>query len=279
MPHRQTTPARRGRTPNKPETGTTTSHVQSLTRGLTILEKLSEIEGGATLTDIAQRVGLAASTTHRLLNTLEKMNYVHQSGDLGLWTIGLTAFTVGSAFVSHRDFAIQSHSYLRKLMDQSGETANLSILDGYDVVFIAQVQCREIMRLLVKLGSRHPIHASGSGKAILAALPDDVVQDILAKHGLPRHTEHTIVTPDGLLNAIKLIRRHGYAYDDEEHALGLRCVAAAVYDEYAEPLGAISLAGPLSRLTDERIRALGPLVARTAAEITGRMGGKWPHPY
>jgi len=279
MPHRQTTPARRGRTPNKPETGTTTSHVQSLTRGLTILEKLSEIEGGATLTDIAQRVGLAASTTHRLLNTLEKMNYVHQSGDLGLWTIGLTAFTVGSAFVSHRDFAIQSHSYLRKLMDQSGETANLSILDGYDVVFIAQVQCREIMRMLVKLGSRHPIHASGSGKAILAALPDDVVQDILAKHGLPRHTEHTIVTPDGLLNAIKLIRRHGYAYDDEEHALGLRCVAAAVYDEYAEPLGAISLAGPLSRLTDERIRALGPLVARTAAEITGRMGGKWPHPY
>jgi len=279
MPHRQTTPARRGRTPNKPETGTTTSHVQSLTRGLTILEKLSEIEGGATLTDIAQRVGLAASTTHRLLNTLEKMNYVHQSGDLGLWTIGLTAFTVGSAFVSNRDFAIQSHSYLRKLMDQSGETANLSILDGYDVVFIAQVQCREIMRMLVKLGSRHPIHASGSGKAILAALPDDVVQDILAKHGLPRHTEHTIVTPDGLLNAIKLIRRHGYAYDDEEHALGLRCVAAAVYDEYAEPLGAISLAGPLSRLTDERIRALGPLVARTAAEITGRMGGKWPHPY
>jgi len=279
MPHRQTTPARRGRTPNKPETGTTTSHVQSLTRGLTILEKLSEIEGGATLTDIAQRVGLAASTAHRLLNTLEKMNYVHQSGDLGLWTIGLTAFTVGSAFVSHRDFAIQSHSYLRKLMDQSGETANLSILDGYDVVFIAQVQCREIMRMLVKLGSRHPIHASGSGKAILAALPDDVVQDILAKHGLPRHTEHTIVTPDGLLNAIKLIRRHGYAYDDEEHALGLRCVAAAVYDEYAEPLGAISLAGPLSRLTDERIRALGPLVARTAAEITGRMGGKWPHPY
>ena len=76
-----------------------------------------------------------------------------------------------------------------------------------------------------------------------------------------------------------MIRGHGYSYDDEEHALGLRCVAAAVYDEHAEPLGAISLAGPLSRLTDERIRALGPLVARTAAEITGRMGGKWPHPY
>jgi IclR family acetate operon transcriptional repressor len=279
MPHRQSLPARRGRTPSKPDSGTTTSHVQSLTRGLTILERLSELEGGATLTDVAQRVGLAASTTHRLLNTLEKMGYVHQSGELGLWTIGITAFTVGSAFISNRDFAIQSHGYLRRLMEQSGETANLSILDGFDVVFIGQVQCREIMRMIVKLGSRHPIHASGSGKAILAALPDDTIQDLLAKHGLPRHTEHTIVTPDGLWNAIKLIRKHGYAYDDEEHALGLRCVAAAVYDEYAEPLGAISLAGPLSRLTDERIRALGPLVARTAAEITARMGGRWPHPY
>ena len=78
---------------------------------------------------------------------------------------------------------------------------------------------------------------------------------------------------------MKMIRGHGYSYDAEEHALGLRCVAAAVYDEHSEPRGAISLAGPLSRLTDERIRALGPLVARTAAEITGRMGGKWPHPY
>lgn len=279
MPHRLSPPPRRGRTPTKTEGGPTTSYVQSLTRGLTILEALSDVEGGATLTDIAQKVGLPASTTHRLLNTLEKMDYVHQTGELGLWTIGLKTFTVGSAFVSNRDFALQSHPYLRRLMDQSGETANLSILDGYDVVFIGQVQCREIMRMLVKLGSRHPIHASGSGKAILAALADDTVQDILAKHGLPRHTEHTIVTPDGLWNAIKLIRKHGYAYDDEEHALGLRCVAAAVYDEYSEPLGAISLAGPLSRLTDERIRALGPLVARTAAEITGRMGGKWPHPY
>src|SRR5690349_20764634 len=192
MPHRQSLPARRGRTPSKPESGTTTSHVQSLTRGLTILERLSELEGGATLTEVAQRVGLAASTTHRLLNTLDKMGYVHQSSELGLWTIDITSFTVGSAFVSNRDFAIQSHSYLRRLMDQSGETANLSILDGYDVVFIGQVQCREIMRMIVNLGSRHPIHASGSGKAILAALPDESIENLLARHGLPRHTEHTI---------------------------------------------------------------------------------------
>src|SRR5215204_403477 len=116
MPHRQTPAPRRGRTPSKPESGRAPAHVQSLTRGLTILEKLSDIEGGATLTEIAQRVGLAASTTHRLLNTLEQMNYVHQDGELGLWSIGLKAFTVGSAFVSHRDFTIQSHSYLRRLM-------------------------------------------------------------------------------------------------------------------------------------------------------------------
>src|SRR5436305_502136 len=110
MPHRPSVPARRGRIPNKPESGTTTAHVQSLTRGLTLLERLAEVEGGLTLTDIAQRVGLAASTAHRLLNTLEKMDYVHQSGDLGLWHVGLKAYTVGSAFLANRDFPMQSHA-------------------------------------------------------------------------------------------------------------------------------------------------------------------------
>jgi IclR family acetate operon transcriptional repressor len=279
MPHRQSLPARRGRTPSKPESGTTTSHVQSLTRGLTILERLSELEGGATLTDVAQRVGLAASTTHRLLNTLEKMGYVHQSGELGLWTIGITAFTVGSAFISNRDFAIQSHGYLRRLMEQSGETANLAVLDGSEAVFIAQVQCREIMRLLVKLGSRAPLHASGVGKAIFAALPNDQIDAILKVRGLPRITESTIVAPETMWAALRVIRQRGWSFDDEEHLLGTRCVAASIYDEHAEPLCAISLAGPATRLPDERIKQLGPLVAHTAEEITRRLGGRWPHPY
>jgi IclR family acetate operon transcriptional repressor len=277
MSHRFTTPPRRGRTPSKP--GAVTAQVQSLTRGLSILEALARAEAGLSLTDIAHRVELPPSTTHRLLSTLERMGYVYQSEDLGHWYVGLQAFTVGSGFLANRDFVDQSHVYMRRLMEQSGETANLAILDGTEAVFIAQVQCREMMRILVKLGGRVPLHASGVGKAIFAALPDEQIDAILKVKGLPRITEHTIVAPETMWAALKVIRHRGYSFDDEEHAPGTRCVAATIYDEHAEPLGAISLAGPASRLPDARIKQLGPIVAHIAEELTHKLGGRWPHPH
>ena len=277
MPHRFTTPPKRGRTPSKP--GAITGQVQSLTRGLSILEALGKAEGGLTLTDIAHRVELAPSTAHRLLATLEKMGYVYQAGDLGLWYVGLQAFAVGTTFLSNRDFVAQSHPYMRRLMEQSGETANLGILDGTEAVFIDQVQCREMMRTIVKLGSRVPLHASGVGKAIFASLPDEQIDAILKVKGLPRITEHTITSPETMWASVRVIRQRGWSFDDEEHAVGTRCVASPIYDEHAEALGAISLAGPSSRLPDARIKQLGPLVAHTAEEITRKLGGRWPHPH
>jgi IclR family transcriptional regulator, acetate operon repressor len=267
-------PAKRGRTPSS---GAVATQVQSLTRGLTILERLAEVDGGMSLTDIAARVGLPASTAHRLLATLEQQGFVTQSGDLGLWYVGLKAFRVGSAFVSNRDFVGESHPYMRRLMEQSGETANLAIMDAREVVFIAQVQCHEVMRMSVRLGSRLAVHASGSGKAILAGLPLSVLDRFLAEQPLSSLTTHTIVDVKRLHEDLALIRRRGYSYDDEEVAAGLRCVAAAIYDEFAEPLGAISLAGPAARIGDGSLARLGGLVRATAREITVRLGGRWPH--
>ncbi|MDE2209101.1 MAG: helix-turn-helix domain-containing protein [Betaproteobacteria bacterium] len=275
--HRVTPPARRGRTPANP--GGETAQVQSLTRGLSILRCLARTEGGLTLTDIAQRVQLPTSTTHRLLSTLEKMGYVYQAGDLALWYVGIEAFAVGSSFLSNRDFVAQSHAYMRRLMEQAGETTNLAILDGTEAVFIDQVQCRETMRTIVKLGSRVPLHASGVGKAIFASLPDDQIDAMLKVRGLPRITEHTITSPETMWASIRVIRQRGWSFDDEEHLPGTRCVAAPFYDEHAEPLGAISIAGPTSRLPDDRIKQLGPLVSHIAEEITHRLGGRWPHPH
>lgn len=275
IPHRSVSPPpRRGRTPGKP--GAATVQVQSLTRGLSLLEALARAEGGLTLTDLGQRVQLAPSTAHRLLATLEKMGYVYQAGEMGRWYIGLQAFTVGTSFLANRDFVAQSHPYMRRLMEQSGETANLGILDGTEAVFIDQVQCREMMRTIVKLGSRVPLHASGVGKAMFAALPDDEIEAILKVKGLPRITHNTITSPETMWASIRVIRQRGWSFDDEEHALSTRCVAAPIYNEHAEVLGAISLAGPSSRLPDERIKQLGPLVAHTAEELTHRLGGRWP---
>ncbi len=274
-PRHLTTP-RRGRTPADPSAEK--AQVQSLTRGLAILECLSAAEGGLTLTDIGQRTSLAPSTAHRLLATLERGGYVRQTGPMGLWYIGLSAFTVGSSFLFNRDFVGESHPYMRRLMEQSGETANLAILDGTEAVFIDQVQCRETMRTIVRLGSRVPLHASGVGKAIFAALPDEQIDAIMKVKGLPRITATTITSPETMWSAIRVIRQRGWSFDDEEHLHGTRCVAAPIFDEHGDVLAALSLAGPNARLPDERIRQLGPLVAHTADEVTRRLGGRSLHP-
>ena len=127
------------------------------------------------------------------------------------------------------------------------------------------------------LGSRVPLHASGVGKAIFAALPDEQIDAIVKVKGLPRITANTITSPEIMWASIRVIRQRGYSFDDEEHLPGTRCVASPIYDEHAETLGALSLAGPLSRLPDDRIKQLGPLVAHTAEELTRRLGGRWPH--
>src|SRR4029450_13917756 len=132
MVHRTPTPPGRGIT--VPKTRHVPGQVQSLTRGLNLLEALAKTDGGITLTDLAHRVNLPPSTTHRLLSTLEKMGYVYQAGALGLWYVGLHAFTVGAGVLANRDFVGQSHAYMRRLMEQSGETANLAILDGTEAV-------------------------------------------------------------------------------------------------------------------------------------------------
>lgn len=250
-------------------------HTQALSRGLAVLEALAATDGGATLTMLATRLKLPAPTAHRLLATLEAAGYV-QPGPTGEWLMGVRAFRVGSAFLSHRNLVVQAYPHLKQLMDRSGETSNLAVIESGAAVFVEQVQCRELMRMSVKLGARAPMHASGVGKAMLAAMDERGAAAVLGRHGLPRHTQHTLTSRDALGAELAAIRARGYAIDDEEHALGLRCVAAAVYDENGEPWAALSLAGPTTRITRERVPALGKLVFETARAVTDALGGRAP---
>ena len=270
-----TLPRRRGRTPRRAP-GEGAGHVQSLTRGLTLLERLSEQRYGISLTDLAQRVGLAPSTTHRLLKSLEKMKFVYQDEDRGLWYVGVKAFSVGTAFLRDRDFVAVARRFMRRLMEESGESVNLAMLDAGEVIFLSQVECRQLMRALAPPGGRIGAHCSGVGKALLSGLSDPEVSAILHRRGLTRLTVNTIDTPERLRRELEIARARGYVLDDEEQAVGLRCVAAPILDEYGEPLAAISLSGPKARITDERIPALGALVKRVAGEITAALGGRPP---
>lgn len=250
-------------------------HAQALSRGLALLESLAATDGGATLTALATSLGLPAPTAFRLLATLERAGFVQHDAH-GVWRIGVRAFRVGSAFLEHRDLTAQALPHLARLMEQSGETANLAVPSDGEAVFIAQVQCRELMRMSVKLGARAPMHASGAGKAVLAALDPQAAAREVARAPLARFTAHTIVAPEALHAELAATRARGYAVDDEEHAPGLRCVAAPILDEHGHPWAALSLAGPTGRLTRERVPALGALVAATAAQLTADLGGRPP---
>jgi IclR family acetate operon transcriptional repressor len=266
---------RRGR-PAKPSSGDSGVQVQSLSRALALLEHLAAAERGISLTDLAKRAHLAPSTTHRLLATLEKQRFAELDAERGMWLVGVRAFAVGNAFLAHRDFVATARPYMRRLMEQSGESVNLGILEDGEVVFLAQVECHEMMRMFVKLGGRVPAHASGVGKALLSALPQAAVDSILEQRGLRRFTENTIDTRALLREDFSRARSRGYAYDDEEHAVGLRCVASTLHDELGDPVAAISLSGPRARITDARVDVLGGLVRDTADRITAALGGRLP---
>jgi IclR family acetate operon transcriptional repressor len=250
-------------------------HAQALSRGLGLLETLAATEGGATLTALAAAQHLPAPTVHRLLAALEQAGFVRQDAH-GVWTIGVRALRVGTAFLDQRNLSAEAIPHLTRLMEQSGETANLAVISDGEVVFIAQVQCRELMRMSVKLGARAPLHATSVGKAMLAALDDTGVAALLGRKSLARYTERTITDRGKLALELAQCRSRGFAVDDEEHALGLRCAGATIFDEHGQPWAALSLAGPTSRFTRERTDALGALVRDTAREVTLALGGQPP---
>lgn len=253
-----------------------TGQVQSLCRALSILNVIAEEERGLTMTDIAQRSKLPLSTTHRLLTTLQHERYVRFDNEQSLWMMGVQAFIIGNAFVRSRDIIATSRPFMMDLMEKSGETVNLAVADQGECIYLAQVECRQMMRVQAKPGSRVPMHSSAVGKALLAAMPDEKARKFLAMRELTRGTDKTVVDLKALCKEIEEARKTGFARDDEEHCVGLRCVASVIYDEFGTPMAAVSLSGPLARIGDDRFPVLGTMVAETARQITAAMGGVAP---
>jgi IclR family transcriptional regulator, acetate operon repressor len=248
--------------------------VQSVDRALSLLEELARDDRGWRLTDLARRTGLSLTTAHRLLTTLEQRRFVQFSSSDNAWHIGQTAFAVGSAFARERNFVVPALPFLRRLRDQTRETANLGVVESGEIVLVNQVPSREIMRAISPVGGRAPMTASGMGKAILASYTRVDVDAVLRRHGMRRATCKTLTSRDALDAQLADARREGYSVDDEEFVTGLRCVAAPVYDDKAEVAFAVSVSGLPLRMTTERLPVLGRLVAKTAREITTALGGR-----
>ena len=251
--------------------------VRSLTRALSILRHLAASGDGMTLTELAEAAGLPPSTTHRLLTTLESERFVKPDSNGGIWRIGVASFFVGSAFARSRDVLTMVRPYLRRLMEMSGETSNLFLENDGEAVCIGQIESRHAMRAITGVGGRVMLHSSGAGKALLANLEPARRSMLINTMTYRIVTPTTITDREGLIEELARIRERGFAIDDEEHALGLRCVSAPVYDEFGHSVAAISISGPSARIPSERLSALGKLVEQAAKEATQDYGGAPPN--
>ncbi|MDJ0993743.1 MAG: IclR family transcriptional regulator [Dinoroseobacter sp.] len=267
---------RRGRgRPKSAFTDSSASTIQALDRGLAVLSALAR-DGGGTLSDLSMRLGMPASTAHRVLATLEKHGFVDIDEETQTWRVGLEAFRVGSAFMQRTNLLEVGRSTMRTLMEETGETANMGIFDADHVVFIGQVETHNPIRAFHRPGSRGPMHASGIGKALLAAMPQVDVEKLLTRTGLHSYSPKTITSPDALLEDLVETRARGWSFDDEERFEGMSCVAAVIYDGYGEPVAGISVSGPSARFSATALPGLGAAVTAAAAAVTDRIGGHLP---
>jgi IclR family acetate operon transcriptional repressor len=246
--------------------------VQSVDRAMTILEVLGQAERGQRLTDLSRATKLSLTTVHRLLTTLEQRQFVQYSSNDNLWHIGRGAFVVGSAFTREQHFIAAALPFLRRLRDRTHETANLGMVDESEIVLVNQIQSREINRSISAIGGRTPMFASGMGKAVLSSYPHDDVRAVVKRSGMRRVTAKTITTPADLHQQLGQIKLDGFSVDDEEYRVGVRCVAAPVFDGRNEVVCAISVSGTPARIPNERVSSMGLMVKEVAIELSRSMG-------
>jgi IclR family acetate operon transcriptional repressor len=255
----------------KPEQTT----VQALDRALVVLKVLAE-RGGMSLTELAEAAGQAPATAYRLLSTFEAHGLVEFQPSRQLWFVGQEAFRIGSAFLARTSLVEQARAVMRELMLATGETANLAIAEGGQVVFISQVETHEPIRAFFPPGTRGPIHASGIGKALLAYQPPEVIARIVGEQGLAAFTARTVTDPARLAEELARIRAQGWAIDDEERTEGMRCIAAPIFNEFREATAGVSISGPTVRMARAGSAEHGARVRAAADRITRAIGGTAP---
>lgn len=224
--------------------------VQSLARALDLLEALADADELG-VSEIAARTGLVPSTAHRLLGTLVARGYASQNPASGRYRLGYKLLELTGG-VQDRLARLTSAArpHLQAIQHETGETTNLVVLEGRAVVYIESVSGTRSVRLHTEVGRSIPAHTSGAGKALLAWRDPADVAELLDGAPLVPSTPHTLTTLEALQEDLKRIRKRGYATDNEEHELGVACVATPILDDTGVPVAAISVSGPTPRMTD-----------------------------
>jgi IclR family transcriptional regulator, acetate operon repressor len=233
--------------------------VRSLERAFELLEHLADAGGEMALSELTDRSGLPMPTIYRLMRTMVNQGYARQEPSKR-YALGPRLIRLGES--ATRLLGTWARPALARLVDEVGETANMAVLEGDVVVYVAQVPSRHSMRMFTEVGRRVQPHCTGVGKALLAQLPGKAVREIIGRTDMAAHTPHTITDPDTLLAELERIREQGYAIDDEEQEIGVRCVAVPLPG--APTPTAISVSGPSGRLTRDMVTDVVPLMHRAA---------------
>jgi IclR family acetate operon transcriptional repressor len=247
------------------------TEVQSLVRGLSLLQHLYDSGGSKTVSELAKVAGLAPATAHRLLRTLLACGFVRQLPSRE-YALGPALIRLGEG--AGRMLGAWVRPALAKLVEATHETANFALLDGDQVVYVAQVPSTHSMRMFTEVGRRVLPHCTGVGKAILSQLPDAQVLAILARNGMPAQTPRTKTDPSELLDELREVQRCGYAVDNGEQEIGVRCVAVPV--PWEPTRAAISVSGPAVRLQAADTERIARTMKHIAAEIATALGAAEP---
>ena len=244
------------------------SGVQSVERAFALLATLAGRGGSLSIGEAASATGMPLATAHRILATLVEAGYVRRVAErryalgFGLVPLGAAAGAMAGA---------GAEAALTGLVDALGETANLAVLDGDQVAYVAQVPGRHTMRMFTEVGRRVHPHCTAVGKVLLARRTDEEVTALLQRTGMPAMTPHTLDSPEAFLAALGDVRRDGHALDAEEQEVGVRCVAVAV-PSTALPL-AVSVSAPAARMDEEQVARAVPHLTRTAHALAHDLAG------
>ncbi|RBW71121.1 IclR family transcriptional regulator [Bacillus taeanensis] len=254
------------------DTKKTVTTVQSVDRALEILIILQEYPNGLGVTELSHRLDVSKSTAHRLLMSLYTKGFVKQDKQNEKYLLGLKLIELGETVSQSLDVRKVASPFLHKLSEETGETVHLVIMEENEIVYIDKIESSATIRMYSKIGKRAPIHCTGVGKAMLAFKSQQEIDNFIKHQTFPAYTEKTITSPQEFKKHLNQIHIQGFAIDDEEHELGIKCAAAPIVNSRGEVIAGVSVSSPIMRMTEERLVDFTNKIVKTAAEISRALG-------
>lgn len=255
-----------------PATDSQKGEVGVLNKALDLVEVLAKAEDSHTVAELSTSAGLNKAAAYRILHTLERRGYVMRGvGDVRRYSLGPAFRSLTRENATSLGLLVAARPVLNSLWEEYGETVNLGVMAQDRVLYLDILESEQGLRTTVTVGSVDHLHSTALGKAMLAALSDAEARRILAGTDRVARTDRTVTSIPKLLAELERVRAAGYAFEDEENEPGARCVAAAIVDASARPVGALSVSGPAWRLPDEVVERIGVHLAKACTELGDRL--------